>query len=163
MKVKRMGITEILRRVWLFSANKIKSSESFSKQPTQLNNRRTQLIIAAHNCPNYGSALSGHGHSFNYTQNYALLLESLLRYLVLTQHVRFQGHDNSNNPSWPSRVASCPPWLLQVMIFIVSWIGTFDLQLWKEMQSNFGIFSCHSVRFWEFLSKIFFSFKKQLI
>ena len=40
MKVKRMGITEILRRIWLFSANKIKSSESgsksFSKQPTQL-------------------------------------------------------------------------------------------------------------------------------
>ena len=38
-----MGITEILWRIWLFSANKIKSSESFSKQPTQ-------LIIAAHNC-----------------------------------------------------------------------------------------------------------------
>ena len=36
MKVKRMGITEILRRIWLFSANKIKSSESVSKQPTQL-------------------------------------------------------------------------------------------------------------------------------
>ena len=36
MKVMRMGITEILRRIWLFSANKIKSSESFSKQPTQL-------------------------------------------------------------------------------------------------------------------------------
>ena len=36
MKVKRMGITEILRRIWLFSANKIKSFESFSKQPTQL-------------------------------------------------------------------------------------------------------------------------------
>ena len=36
MKVKRMGITEILRRIWLFSANKTKSSESFSKQPTQL-------------------------------------------------------------------------------------------------------------------------------
>ena len=36
MKVKRMGITEILRRIWLFSENKVKSSESFSKQPTQL-------------------------------------------------------------------------------------------------------------------------------
>ena len=36
MKVKRMGISEILRRIWLFSANKMKSSESFSKQPTQL-------------------------------------------------------------------------------------------------------------------------------
>ena len=36
MKIKRMAITEILRRIWLFSATKIKSSESFSKQPTQL-------------------------------------------------------------------------------------------------------------------------------
>ena len=33
MKVKR---TEILRRIGLFSANMIKSSESFSKQPTEL-------------------------------------------------------------------------------------------------------------------------------
>jgi hypothetical protein len=33
---ERMEITETLRRIWLFSANKIKSSESFSKQPTQL-------------------------------------------------------------------------------------------------------------------------------
>ena len=31
-----MGITYILGRIWLFSANKIKSSESFSKQPNQL-------------------------------------------------------------------------------------------------------------------------------
>ena len=36
MKVKRMGITEILRRIWLSSANKTKSSELFSEQPTQL-------------------------------------------------------------------------------------------------------------------------------
>ena len=36
MKVKRMGIPETLRRIWLISANKIKSSEFFSKQPTQL-------------------------------------------------------------------------------------------------------------------------------
>ena len=35
MKVKRMGITEILRSIWLFSTNKIKNSESGSKQPTQ--------------------------------------------------------------------------------------------------------------------------------
>ena len=31
-----MGITEILTRIWLFSTNKIKSSEFFSKQLTQL-------------------------------------------------------------------------------------------------------------------------------
>ena len=43
MKVKRVEITEILRRIWQFSASKIKSSESGSKQPTQ-------LIIVAHNC-----------------------------------------------------------------------------------------------------------------
>ena len=42
MKVKKMGMIEILRRIWLFSAIKIKSSESGSTQPTQ-------LIIAAHN------------------------------------------------------------------------------------------------------------------
>ena len=42
MKVKTMGITEILGRIKLFSENKIKGSESFSKQPTQ-------LIIAADN------------------------------------------------------------------------------------------------------------------
>ena len=40
MKVKRIEITEILRRICLFSANKIKSFESISKQ-------QTQLIIAA--------------------------------------------------------------------------------------------------------------------
>ena len=40
MKVMRMGITEILGRIWLFSASKIKSS-------THL---RHQLIILAHNC-----------------------------------------------------------------------------------------------------------------
>ena len=41
-----MRITEILKKIWLFSANKRKSSESISKQPTQ-------LIIAAHNCHIY--------------------------------------------------------------------------------------------------------------
>ena len=36
IKVKRMGIAEILRGIWLFSAKMIKNSESVSKQPTQL-------------------------------------------------------------------------------------------------------------------------------
>ena len=36
MRVKRTGITEILRRIWLFITNKMKSSESGNKQPTQL-------------------------------------------------------------------------------------------------------------------------------
>ena len=36
MNAKRMGITEILRSIWLFSANKIKISQFFSKQPTPL-------------------------------------------------------------------------------------------------------------------------------
>jgi hypothetical protein len=40
--MKVMRIAEILRKIWLFIANKIKISESFSKQPTQ-------LIIAADN------------------------------------------------------------------------------------------------------------------
>ena len=47
-----MGITEILRRILLFSANKIKSSESFSKQPTQLivelNSSLRQIIDSMH-------------------------------------------------------------------------------------------------------------------
>ena len=45
-----MGITEILRKIWLFSANKIKISESFSKDYST--HHRIQLIIAAHNCHN---------------------------------------------------------------------------------------------------------------
>ena len=36
MKVKRMGIAEILRRIWLFSENKIKTSGSVGKKSTQL-------------------------------------------------------------------------------------------------------------------------------
>jgi hypothetical protein len=44
MKVKKMRIIEILTRIWLFSANKKKTSESVSKESTQT---RTQLIIVA--------------------------------------------------------------------------------------------------------------------
>ena len=44
-----MGITEILRRIWLFSASKMKSSESFSKQPIQriveLNSSLRHIIV----------------------------------------------------------------------------------------------------------------------
>ena len=50
MKVKRMGITEIVRSIWLFSTKKIIRSESVSKQPTQ-------IIIAVeirHNCKCFG-------------------------------------------------------------------------------------------------------------
>ena len=47
MKVKRMGITGLLRRVCPFTTNEIKSSESFSKQPTNSSHLRTQLINAA--------------------------------------------------------------------------------------------------------------------
>ena len=37
MKVKRIKRTEILRRIWLFSANEIEKKYEFvSKQPTQL-------------------------------------------------------------------------------------------------------------------------------
>ena len=52
MKIKRMGLTEILRRIWLFFENKIKSSELFCK-PTNSTHRWTQLIIVAHNCHTY--------------------------------------------------------------------------------------------------------------
>ena len=47
-----MGITKVLRRIWQFSANKKKSSESFSKQPTQLvvklNSSLRQIIDTHH-------------------------------------------------------------------------------------------------------------------
>ena len=47
-----MRITEILRRIWLFSANKIKSSESFSKHSTQLivelNSSLRHIIVTIH-------------------------------------------------------------------------------------------------------------------
>ena len=36
VKIKIVGIAEVLRSIWLFSTKKIKSSESGSKQPTQL-------------------------------------------------------------------------------------------------------------------------------
>ena len=45
MNVKRMGISEILRRIWLFSVNKAEISIT-----TNSPHRRTQLNIAAHNC-----------------------------------------------------------------------------------------------------------------
>ena len=48
-----MGITEILGRIWLFSTNKTKSFESFSKQPTQLIvdlNSSLQHIIVTKDC-----------------------------------------------------------------------------------------------------------------
>ena len=47
---------EILRRIWIFYANKIKSSESFSKKPAQLIielNSSLQHIIVTKNFPNY--------------------------------------------------------------------------------------------------------------
>ena len=54
MKVKRIGITEILRKIWLFSANKMKNSEPFSKQPTQLivklNSSLWHIIVTKHKC-----------------------------------------------------------------------------------------------------------------
>ena len=52
MTVKRKGITKNLRRIWLFSANKIKSPESFRKQPTQLivelNSSLRHIIVTFH-------------------------------------------------------------------------------------------------------------------
>ena len=49
MKVKIMGMTEIFWRILLLSANKTKSFEAFSKQPTQLivelNKSLRQIIV----------------------------------------------------------------------------------------------------------------------
>ena len=46
-----MGIKEILRSIWLISANKIKPSESICKQSSQIQNQ-TQVIIVTNNCHN---------------------------------------------------------------------------------------------------------------
>ena len=46
MKIKRMGIKEILRRTWLTSENKIKPPKSFSKQSSQVNSYSN----STHNC-----------------------------------------------------------------------------------------------------------------
>ena len=48
MKVKRMGIKEIFSRIWVISANKIKTSESISKESSQLKlNSSLRQIFAA--------------------------------------------------------------------------------------------------------------------
>ena len=43
----KIEIKEILRRIWLISANKIKPSESICKQSSQT---QTQVIIVTNNC-----------------------------------------------------------------------------------------------------------------
>ena len=48
-----MGITKNLRRIWLFSANKIKSSECFRKQPKTTNNNPIETFYNI----NYGSSI----------------------------------------------------------------------------------------------------------
>ena len=56
MKVKRMGITEMLKRIWLFSTNKIKSSEYISKQSSQVKlelNSSLWKITVAQNMKKY--------------------------------------------------------------------------------------------------------------
>ena len=58
-----MGITEIFRRIWLLSANKMNSSKSFSNQHMQ---RQTQLIFAVHNC--HKKNLHGEISSAGYTR-----------------------------------------------------------------------------------------------
>ena len=55
MTVKRMGLSEIIKRTWLFSANKIKSSESGSKHPTQL---IVELNSSSKSTHHYGTYLS---------------------------------------------------------------------------------------------------------
>ena len=54
MKLKGMGITEMLRKICLFSENKIKSSESFSEQPAQviveLNSSLQHIIVTTIGC-----------------------------------------------------------------------------------------------------------------
>ena len=50
IKAKRMGIKEILRRIWLISTNKIKASESICKQSGQVKLKLKSSIIVTNNC-----------------------------------------------------------------------------------------------------------------
>ena len=74
MKVKRMGITETLRKIWLFDANKMKSSESGSKQPTQiifkLNSSLRHIIVTLNLCSgqNYTTGFWWLRWSWNHTR-----------------------------------------------------------------------------------------------
>ena len=74
MKVKRMGITEILRRIWIFSANKIKSLTLLVNNQLNSTHCPTQLIIAANNYHTGGSF----GIIFSCLNNLALTLKTCL-------------------------------------------------------------------------------------
>ena len=45
IKAKRMGIKEILRRIWLISTNKIKASESICKQSGQVKLKHKSSLL----------------------------------------------------------------------------------------------------------------------
>ena len=67
-----MGIKEFLRRIWLISEDKIKTSESVCKQSTQT---RAQLITVTDNCSNKGGLI---------TEGIFVLVPSLLKMCEMT-------------------------------------------------------------------------------
>ena len=80
-----MGITEILTRIWLFSANKIKISESFSKQPTQLIvelNSSLRHIIVTHDSTDLKNCSGILASNSKYLDCYFQYLVELFWYLV---------------------------------------------------------------------------------
>ena len=79
MKVKRMGITEILRRIWLFSANKIKR---VGKQPTQLNVQLNSSLRHI-SVTNISYVLQYYKITFNLRRSYCFIPAKLQPYLIM--------------------------------------------------------------------------------
>ena len=81
MKVKRMGVAEILRRLWLFSANKKKAQNLLVNN--RLNSSLSQLTIAAHNC---------HKAPHYHNGNCSYLLVGLVQFYILFNAQFFPFH-----------------------------------------------------------------------
>ena len=82
MNFKRMRIKEILRRIWLLSAIKIKPFESMCKQPSQLKFERNSSlcqIIAAK-----GLIIIRQNSNFNQSDYETVSMLSLIDYSLLS-------------------------------------------------------------------------------
>ena len=99
MKVKRMGIKDLLRKIWLIAANKINPSESICKQSSQV---KLKVKVKLYSLKWQAIATKVLGLSF--TRRY-LTLEVppyLYLYLTLSQPVRADYAHPIPGPTQPS-------------------------------------------------------------
>ena len=130
--MKRMGITEILGKIWLLSANKIKSSEFFSKQPTQRRlNSSLRHIIVTISCKSWKGVKVEIKKRYNW--NCSLKPSQGFGPQINTQPTRWQ-HPLIN---YPAKCGCCKKFLPPSFVFLfffgtpkVAW-----LQLWR-LRSN---------------------------